>query len=287
MKKCIVTGSSGLLGSAVVKELARQEWDPIGIDVADGPQYDVRSYDFAPLLSNPKIVSLIHLAGVEGGHEPFDRAAETIDINVVGTARILEALNIENQRRLAAEILPIKYISVSMMGIWDNLYQATKRANERLAYAWHTHKDVRTTVVRTFNVYGPEQPVEGFQKLISTYSHNAWRDLPLPVWEDGSVLVDLVHVYDVAKILVKCIYLPGGEKVDAGTGVPLTVQEIAENIIEHTGSTGGIMYTPMPLDPSEIEQPYAAEGLGWELLDTVPTPQLDWNDIYDVVDLYK
>lgn len=281
--RVLVSGSNGFIGRAAIHELHARGIDYKHLDVSFGREHDVRTVDFGALLHDCDAV--LNLSGKLGTHELFDHVEEAIDINTKGAARLLQAIDAENMHRLDAELMPIKYVGISMMDVWDNIYQATKIASERIAMAYHRHKDTRVTIVRAFNGYGPYQKVGGVQKIIPTFASCAWTNEPIPIWGDGSATVDLVHVDDIAGILVDAVFLPGGEKIDAGTSVPVSVLEVAERIIEHTGSTGGIDHKPMRLGEHELAEPLVAKGEGWEHITKQPT--FDWDRVMETVNWYK
>jgi UDP-glucose 4-epimerase len=102
------------------------------------------------------------------------------------------------------------------------------------------------------------------------------------VWGDGTQTVDLVHVDEVAKMLVDAIDFGNDEVFDAGTGEALTVKFVAEFVASLTESQAGIEYFPMRR--GETPTHIVAEGEGWDLLGW--KPKLRMRDLAATVKAY-
>ena len=141
------------------------------------------------------------------------------------------------------------------------------------------------STVRAFNGYGPYQAYgPGHpQKILPTFARAAWEGRPLPIWGDGEQAMDLVHADDVGRMLVEAVGHGGDAVFDAGTGVPVTVNELAAVVLEVTGSKAGVQHLPMR--PGEIPVRVTAEGAGWD--DLGWKPELDWDRVAETVRWYK
>ena len=249
-----VTGGSGFIGTAVRTELRRKEYDVVNIDNTNGA--DVLGSDFSRQVAECN--SVIHLAGLLGTEELFADAENAIDVNIKGTVRVLEACRANNA----------SFIGIAVPDVWANVYQATKQASRRLASAWHQNFDVPVAHVRAFNAFGPGQKHYGVQKIIPTFSVRAWAGLPIPIWGTGEQTVDLVYVDDIANMLVDVMRFGDDQVFDGGTGHPLTVNEVANIVLEVTGSRAGVEYYPMR--KGETPTDIVAAGEGWDNLDRHP-----------------
>jgi UDP-glucose 4-epimerase len=141
------------------------------------------------------------------------------------------------------------------------------------------------STVRAFNAYGPHQhhgPGHP-QKILPTFARCAWKDQPIPIWGDGEQIVDLVHCDDVGRMIVAALDYRTDEVFDAGTGVKVTVNELAHFVLEVTGSTGGIDYLPMR--PGERPAEITAKGEGWDRLDWHPA--LNWARVAEAIQWYR
>jgi UDP-glucose 4-epimerase len=270
-----VTGGKGFIGAAVSEELVRRGHDPVcidrsaGIDITDGA---------ALRAALDRADAVIHLAGVLGTAELFDDPFEAVDVNVKGTLNILQACRAQ----------ALRYVGIAMPECWPNVYQATKLCAKRLASAWHQNFGVPVCHVRAFNAYGPGQKYgPGHpQKIIPTFSVRAWQGLPIPIWGDGEQRVDLIHVDDIANILVDALQFGADETIDAGTGHPMTVNEVANRVLRITGSKAGIEYLPMRHGETKTDVTWA-RGEGWDKLTWRPAMDLDRLDrtirLYEMV----
>lgn len=279
----VVTGGAGFLGAATIRAaraVGHQAWafdhrynqDIMG----DLSGLALRSTDLETPDVHPDAV--IHLAGVLGTDELFDEVERAIEINVTGTARILEWC----VRNNAA------YVGITMPPVFPSVYTATKMAATRLATAYHHAYQLPVSHVRAYNAYGPGQAYgPGHpQKIIPTFAVAGWRGEPLPVWGDGEQIVDLVHAEDVGRMLVTATEHGDDVIFDAGTCQPVTVKEVAMRVIDMTGSKAGIKYLPMRRGETMSRALAAAQGTGWSRLNGW-RPRLDWNRVEQTVRWYR
>jgi UDP-glucose 4-epimerase len=266
--KIAITGGGGFIGGATVKAAEQAGHEAWLFDRSDGNDImgDLGGLNGAE--------AVIHLAGLLGTHELFDQVEEAVNINVVGSLRIMQWCLDRDAR----------YIGILMPDVFPSIYTATKVASARLADALHMNRDLRVAHVRAFNVFGPGQkwgPGHP-QKIVPTFAIQAWRRQPIPIWGDGLQTVDLVHVDDCARMLVTAVQhaqyplarsLPTNPVFDAGTGIAMTVGQVAKTIARMTGwMSPELDYRPMRLGerPTEI----VATGEGWG--------QLDWRPRWDL-----
>jgi UDP-glucose 4-epimerase len=184
----------------------------------------------------------------------FDSAEEAIDVNIKGTLRVLQA----------AQELKLAYVGITMPGVWDNVYQATKKAARSLASAWHRHHGVPVSHVRAYNVFGPKQKIGLPQKIIPTFCSHAYANRPIPIWGDGEQTVDLVYVRDVARMLVDALNFGDDSTFDAGTGQRFSVNQVAAMVLAYTHSDAGVEHLPMR--KGEHGAGVVSHGEGWTKL---------------------
>ena len=212
--------------------------------------------------------AVIHLAGVLGTLEMFSFVERAAEINVVGTARIAQWC-LDNEAQ---------YVGILVPDVFPSIYCATKAGAKRITDVLHSELGLRVAHVTAFNAHGPGQAYgTGHpRKFGPTFSMAAWRNEPIPIWGDGSALVDPVRASDVGRMLVDAAILEGDNVVyDGGTGVAVTVNDIAKEVLRITGSVAspGIAYEPMRIG-EDPRGNVAATGLGWERLDW--RPSTDW-----------
>lgn len=266
--KIAITGGGGFIGQAVTryaKEVGHE------VFTFDRPDHDILG-DLAGLSGADHV---IHLAGMLGTAELFNEAEAAIMSNVVGALRILQWCE-ENGTG---------YTGISMPPVFPSVYTATKICANRLAECWNLFRGVPVSTVIAYNAFGPGQrhgPGHP-QKIIPMFATEAWNNRPIPIWGSGGQTVDLIHTSDLGRILVDATRFGNGEIFDAGTGISLTVRDVAEQVIQITGSTAGVTYLPMR--DGEVETAITATGRGWDLLDW--HPELRFSDLIEAVEWYK
>ena len=275
--RVIVTGGLGFIGRAVGDELSRRGLSWAAFDRANY-RHDVRDpadeFTYLPPWEGD-VSGVIHLAGVLGTHELFDAVDDAIDVNVGGTAHVLEAA-----RRKGA-----RYVGITMPAVFPSVYTATKVAAAGLERAYHHTYGLAVSRVRAYNAYGPGQkhgPGHP-QKIVPTFSAEAWAGRPIPIWGDGTQTVDLVHTDDLARMLVDALGHGDDVTFDGGTGRAFSVNEVAEMVLDITGSRAGVEYLPMRR--GELPTRIVATGEGWDRLDW--RPEFDEQRFAETVESYR
>lgn len=264
-----VTGGSGFIGRSVLAAAAAAGHDAWSFDHVQGN--DV----LGELTGLWGAEHVIHLAGLLGTAELFDNAEEAVMSNMVGALRVIQWC-----RRNGAG-----YTGITMPPVFPSVYTATKVCAASLATAFHLAFGLPVSHVRAFNAYGPGQahgPGHP-QKILPTFATEAWAGRPIPIWGDGEQTVDLVHAQDVGRMLVDACAWSNDVSFDAGTGVPVTVNELADFVLRTTGSKAGVKYLPMRR--GEVPTRVVADGEGWPELGW--KPELDWDRVAAAVGSYR
>jgi nucleoside-diphosphate-sugar epimerase len=230
--RVLVTGGSGFIGRAVARELDSRD---IGHVTFDRP-LDCRD---AHQISNnlTGITGVIHLAGALGTSETFGHEHEVADVNILGALTVADQCE---RRRI-----PMVWIGTGHKG-QPNPYAITKGAAEDLLLARGN-----VAIVRAFHAYGPGQksfPPHGtghVRKIMPSFINRALTGMDVEIHGDGSNVIDLVHVDEVARILVDALDGPTGVVLEAGTGLGMDVRSVAEAVIKMTGSSSQIVHLPM------------------------------------------
>lgn len=270
-----VTGGSGFIGQAVLREAHRWSDDAWTFDRSEG--CDV----LGDLTGLKGADAVIHLAGLLGTSELLEQTEEAIRVNILGSHRVMQWC-IDNDA---------KYIGILMPDLFPSVYTATKIATKRLCDALVNGAGLRAAHIRAFNAYGPGQkhgPGHP-QKILPTFAHNAWRGLDIPIWGDGTQVVDMVHADDLGKLLVWAAEeLGDNEVIDGGTGTAITVNQLAHFTKFVTGSKSQVVYLPMR--PGETPtRDCRATGEGWERFgeDGSMKPKFSWDRIAEAIHSYK
>lgn len=253
--KVVVSGGKGFIGRAVKAHLEDAGYEAVSYDLPD----DVR--DLPNLLKVTEGAdSFIHMAGVLGTHELFDTIELAIDVNIKGTVNVLEACRQNG----------LNFVGITMPQVFKSIYTATKVCTGWIASGFNQTYELPVSHVRAFNAFGPGQahgPGHP-QKIVPTFAVEAWAGRPIPIWGDGEQSVDLIHTSDLGRMLVDATEFGGDQTFDGGTGVEFTVNQVAQMVLDITGSKAGIRYLPMRRGerPTHI----VAEGENWDLLGWKP-----------------
>jgi len=250
----VVTGGRGFIGSHVAR-------------YAEQAGHTVRFFDkregndiMGDLSALSGADAVIHLAGVLGTMELFETVAHAAEINVVGSARIAEWCAKHG----------VQYTGILVPDVFPSIYCATKAGAKRITDALHDNGRLRVSHVIAYNAFGPGQAYgPGHpRKFGPTFSVAALNNQPIPIWGDGTALIDPVPVEVVARMLVDATGFGNNEVFDGGVGRAVSVNEVADEVLAITGSTGGVEHELMRI--GEAPTNVAATGLGWELLDWNP-----------------
>lgn len=262
--KVLVTGGAGWIGQATCRVLEDRGHEPVIYDRTHGG--DVRDPDAVDSFVKDSD-HVIHLAGLLGTHELFDHPYAAADVNVMGSLNIT----------VACSKYSVGLTEITMPRVNPSLYAATKACAMDMALAYQHSDLLRCSFVRAYNAYGPGQAYGGDhpQKILPTFASKAWAGEDIPVWGNGELWTDLVHVDDVARMLVEAMAFGDGQCFDAGSGYPQTVLEVARKVLAHTGSDSKIVH----LDPRKGERLTStdadvARGENWDLLN-------GWRPVFD------
>ena len=258
MKKVLVTGGSGFIASYVIEELVSRGYQPVLLD-----QYDRKEADFPVFLGDIRdatavteamahVDGFIHLAAVLGTQETIKNPVPAAETNVLGGLNILQAA--------AQYDVPGVYIGVGNHWM-NNTYSISKTTVERFVKMFNAERGTHINVVRAMNAYGPRQklaPPSGeskVRKITPAFVARALKNEPIEVYGDGEQVSDMVWVGDVAKALVSALEkaeegIVFDSAVEVGPDVHNTVNEVAQAIIDISGSSSEIVHLPMR--PGEI-----------------------------------
>jgi dTDP-glucose 4,6-dehydratase len=146
------------------------------------------------------------------------------------------------------------------------VYDEAKRYAEALTMAYHRQQGVDTAIVRIFNTYGPRmRPNDG--RAIPTFLRQALTDRAITVFGDGSQTRSFCFVSDLVDGIIRLAESGYHQPVNIGNPNEFTLLELAEAVVETTGSRSEIVYEALPVDDPQVRQPdisLARQLLGWE-----------------------
>ena len=255
LKKVLVTGGNGFIGSHVVDNLKAKGFDVVIFDRykdnKTGERKDVQ-YFYGDVTDSAAIHEavyhadgVIHLAGVLGTQETVQNPFPAIQTNIIGSLNVFEACSRNKKKGV--------YIAVGNHWM-NNPYSITKTTAERFALMYNKERGTQIAVVRGLNAYGPRQKSHPVRKITPNFILPALKGEDILVYGDGNQRMDMIYVGDLAEILVRALtedHKHYSEVFEGGTGIAPTVNEIAETIIRLTGSKSRLEHVAMR--PGETE----------------------------------
>jgi UDP-glucose 4-epimerase len=185
---------------------------------------------------------VINLAGLLGTSELINDPAAAVQTNIVGALNVFQGCRAGGQ---LGRRIPCVQITVGNH-FMSNPYSISKATSERFAEMFNVEHATDIRVVRVLNAYGAFQRHLPVRKIIPTFVRAALAGEPVTVYGDGEQIMDMIHVEDVARILVDALFAPTlSGVISAGTGRRLTVNEIAKNVISAAHSRSEIHHLPM------------------------------------------
>ena len=146
------------------------------------------------------------------------------------------------------------------------VYDEAKRYAEALAMAYHRAQGVDTAIMRIFNTYGPRMRSHD-GRAIPTFLRQALTDRPITVFGEGKQTRSFCYVADLIDGMIRLAESGQHQPVNIGNPDEFTLLELAETVIEVTGSKSEIVYEALPTDDPQVRQPdisLAKDVLGWE-----------------------
>jgi dTDP-glucose 4,6-dehydratase len=289
MSTCVITGGAGFLGSHLCDHLIARGNRVICVDnLETGSLQNVEhlrsdaftfiTHDVTAHLEIDEPVDFVyHLASPAS---PIDYARlplQTLKVGSYGTHNALGLAKFKRARYLLAstsEVYGDPEVHPQPEGYWGNVnpigprgvYDEAKRYAEAMTMAYHRQQGVDTCIVRIFNTYGPRmRPHDG--RAIPTFVRQALADQPLTVFGNGAQTRSFCYVDDLVRGLVALA--ASGEHLPVNIGNPneFTLNELAEAVIDVTGSRSEIVHEALPIDDPQVRQPditRARQLLGWE-----------------------
>jgi dTDP-glucose 4,6-dehydratase len=288
--RVLITGAAGFLGSHLVDRFLRDGHEVVGLDnfVTGNPE------NIAHLTGNPRFSFLRHnistetyIAGPLDGVLHFASPASPIDylelpiqplkVGSLGTFNALGVAKAKQARFFLAstsEVYGDPLVHPQPEGYWGNVnpigprgvYDEAKRFAEAATMAYHRYHHVDTRIVRIFNTYGPRmRPNDG--RVVSNFIVQALTGAPLTVYGDGGQTRSFCYVDDEVEGIYRLFMRGDSEPTNIGNPHEYTVRQLAEMVVELTGSSSEIVSQPLPQDDPKVRRPDISRAramLQWE-----------------------
>lgn len=295
MKKILVTGGAGFLGSHLCEALLKQGNEVICMDnyftgsksnivhLLDNPYFELYRHDVT-MPAHVEVDEIYNLACPASPiHYQYD-PIKTIQTSIMGAINMLGVAKRTGAKILQAstsEVYGDPHVHPQPEEYWGNVnpigirscYDEGKRCAETLFFDYHRQNNVRIKVIRIFNTYGPNMhPNDG--RVVSNFIVQALKGKNITIYGDGSQTRSFCYCDDLIRGMIAMMATPDEITGPINLGNPheFTIKQLAELVIELTGSKSQIIYEPLPSDDPTQRQPIidkAKEILHWE-----PTVQL-------------
>ena len=304
--RALVTGGAGFLGSHLCERLLSEGYSVLCMDnlrtgsldnvahLLEGDRdFEYTDHDVTSYIRVPGELDEIYHFASPASPKDFTRIPIPIlKVGALGTYNVLGLALAKGARFMLAsssEVYgdplvhpqPEDYRgNVNPIGV-RGVYDEAKRYAESITFAYHRHHKVHTRIVRIFNTYGPRMRQDD-GRMVPTFVSQALGGQPLTIYGDGSQTGSIQYVDDLIEGTWRLMNSSEVRPVNVGNPQEMRVREIAELVIELTGSGSDIVYEPLPEDDPRRRCPDVArarEALGWE--PRVPTRKglkktIDW-----------
>ena len=293
--RVLITGAAGFLGSHLCDRFLADGHCVIGLDnfITGHPeniahlmgeprfefiQHNISTYTYV----SGALDGVLHFASPASPVDYLEHPIPTLKVGALGTHNALGVAKDKNARFFLAstsEVYGDPLVHPQPESYWGNVnpvgprgvYDEAKRFAEALTMAYHRYHRLDTRIVRIFNTYGPRmRPQDG--RVVSNFIVQALTGQPITVYGDGSQTRSFCYVSDEVEGIYRLFLHGDAEPTNIGSPFEFTVRELADLVIELTGTTSEIVHRDLPEDDPKVRQPDITRARS--MLDWEPTVQL-------------
>jgi dTDP-glucose 4,6-dehydratase len=288
--RVVVTGGAGFIGSHLCRELRKRGDEVVAVDnLCTGRRENVielegdNGFTFVHddvskgISVEPPVDLVLHFASPASPAEYLKMPLETLDVGSLGTRNALDLAHLCNARFVLAstsEVYGDPLIHPQVESYHGNVnpvgpravYDEAKRFAETLTMTYHRLYGLSTGIVRIFNTYGPRlRPADG--RVVSNFLVQAMDGAPITVHGAGTQTRSFCYVDDEVRGILALAASDLVDPVNIGNDGEFTMLELAQLVLEITGSSSEIVHAPLPADDPTRRRPdltRARDLLGWE-----------------------
>ena len=290
MKRTLITGAAGFLGSHLVKRFLNEGHYVIGMDnlitgslknieeFRQNENFEFQNHDVSKFVDiEGDLDFILHFASPASPIDYLKIPIQTLKVSSYGAHNLLGLAKVKGARIIVASTSEVYgdpevhpqveeyYGNVNPVGP-RGVYDEAKRYMEAVTMAYNTFHNVETRIVRIFNTYGPKMRLND-GRVLPAFIGQALRGEDLTIFGDGSQTRSFCYVDDLVEGIYKLLLSDYDKPVNIGNDSEITISEFAEEIIQLTGTNQKVIYKDLPINDPKQRRPdntKAKEILGWE-----------------------
>lgn len=290
MKKVLITGAAGFLGSHLCDKFINEGFQVIGMDnfitgdkknishLFNHPNFQFIEHDVTEFIKiEDDLDYILHFASPASPIDYLKIPIQTLKVGSLGTHNLLGLAKAKEARILIASTSEVYgdplvhpqteeyYGNVNTIGP-RGVYDEAKRFQESITMAYHRFHGLETRIVRIFNTYGPRMRLND-GRVIPAFMGQALRGEDLTIFGNGLQTRSFCYVTDQVEGIYRLLFSDYSYPVNIGNPHEITIKDFAEEIIKLTGTNQKIIYKDLPKDDPLQRQPdisLAKKLLNWE-----------------------
>ncbi|MEY4274191.1 MAG: UDP-glucuronate decarboxylase [Bacteroidota bacterium] len=290
MKRILITGGAGFLGSHLCDRFIKEGYHVIAMDnLITGDlkniehlfkleQFEFYHHDVSKFIHVPgELDYILHFASPASPIDYLKIPIQTLKVGSLGIHNCLGLARVKNARVLIAstsEVYGDPTVHPQPEEYWGNVnpvgprgvYDEAKRFQEAMTMAYHTYHGLETRIVRIFNTYGPRMRLND-GRVLPAFIGQALRGEDLTMFGDGSQTRAFCFVDDLVEGIYRLLLSDYPHPVNIGNPDEITIKEFGEEIIKLTGTSQKLISLPLPTDDPKQRKPDISKAksiLGWE-----------------------